>query len=173
MATHYSTLASRAAAAALLLTLAACADMAASVAPGAPLAQVEASYGKPNFTCPLPDGGERAIWTQQPLGQYAWGANVAPDGRVDRVTRVLTDEHFNVLAQGDWTPQQVRCEFGPPAKIDEVGLPSVRQIVWSYRYRQDDSWNSLMYVYMGKDGDRVTHYHPGPDPMYEHPFDNR
>jgi hypothetical protein len=70
-----------------LAMLAGCADMAAKVPPGAPLAQVEADYGRPNFTCvrpgpgPGPDGGgQRVIWTQQPLGQYAWGANVGADG---------------------------------------------------------------------------------------------
>ncbi len=24
-----------------------------------------------------------------------------------------------------------------------------------------------MYVYLGRNGDRVTHFHPGPDPMYD------
>lgn len=152
-----------------LATLAGCADMAAKVPPGAPLAQVEASYGRPNFTCtrPAPDSGQRVIWTQQPLGQYAWGANVDADGRIDRVERLLTDEHFKLLNDGAWPAERVRCEFGPPAIVDEVGLPSVRQVVWSYRYRENDVWNSLMYVYMGRDGDRVTRHHPGPDPMYE------
>lgn len=155
-------------AAALLAALAGCADMAARTPPGSPLSQVESQYGRPNFTCALPgNGGQRVIWTQQPLGQYAWGANVGPDGRIDHVERLLTDTHFRQLSQGDWTAERVRCEFGPPAIIDEVGLPSVRQVVWSYRYRENDSWNSLMYVYMGRDGDRVTRYHPGPDPMYE------
>jgi len=156
-----------------LAALAGCADMAAKVPPGAPLSQVEAEYGRPNFTCertgPGPGlaGGQRVIWTQQPLGQYAWGANVGPDGRIDRVERLLTDEHFKLLSDGDWPAERVRCEFGPPAIIDQVGLPSVRQVVWSYRYRENDVWNSLMYVYMGRDGDRVTRHHPGPDPMYE------
>jgi hypothetical protein len=164
--------AGRAAAGALLALLAACADMS-TTPPGTPLSQVESKYGRPNFTCPLPGGGQRVIWTQQPLGQFAWGANVAPDGNVDRVSRLLTDDHFRVLSEGVWTPDRLRCEFGPPARIDEVGLPNVRQVVWAYRYRQDGVWNSLMYVYMGKEGDRLTHFHPGPDPMYEHPFDNR
>jgi hypothetical protein len=151
----------------LLALLAGCADMAASTPPGTPLSQVVAKYGQPNFTCPLPNGGQRVIWTQQPLGQYAWGGNVSPDGRIDRVERLLTDAHFNILSEGDWSANRVLCEFGPPAIVDEVGLPSVRQVVWSYRYRENDSWNSLMYVYMGRKGDRVTRHHPGPDPMYD------
>nr|WP_156774099.1 hypothetical protein [Bordetella bronchialis] len=153
------------------LVLAGCADMAARTPPDTPLSQVVAQYGQPNFTCPLPNGGQRVIWTQQPLGQFAWGGNVGPDGRIDKVERLLTDRHFAVLSQGDWPANRVLCEFGPPAIVDEVGLPSVRQVVWSYRYRENDSWNSLMYVYMGRKGDRVTRHHPGPDPMYDQEWD--
>ncbi len=154
------------AAAALAALLAACTSME-QLPPGTPLAQVETQYGRPNFECPLANGGRRVIWTQQPLGQYAWGANVGPDGRVDRIVPLLTDEHFRVLDTGNWTPDRVRCEFGPPAEITEAGLGEKREVVWSYRYKENSVWNSLMYVYMGRQGDHVTHHHPGPDPMYD------
>ncbi|ARP96015.1 hypothetical protein [Bordetella genomosp. 13] len=144
-----------------------CTTMAQDVAPGSPLADAEAQYGPPNYTCTKPDGTRRAIWTQQPMGQYAWGTDVTPDGRVVRMEALLTDEYFRRLGQGEWTAERVQCEFGPPARVDGVGLPSSRQIVWAYRYRQESVWNSLMYVYMGRDGTRVTRYHPGPDPMYD------
>ncbi len=153
-------------AAAALGTLAACANMT-SIPPGTPLTQVEAKFGQPNFSCPDAAGGRRLIWTQQPMGQYAWGTHVNSAGQIDQITPLLTDEHFRILAKGTWTQDQVRCEFGPPAIIDSVGLPSVSQLVWSYRYRQDSAWNSLMYVYFGYDGSHVTRFHPGPDPMYE------
>jgi len=157
-------------AAVLACLLGACANMT-DTPPGTPFAQVEARFGRPDYTCPLPNGGERAIWTAQPAGQYAWGTNVDPSGNTDRIVALLTDPHFQVLAKGVWTPEKVLCEFGPPAIKDEVGLPSVRQIVWSYRYKQDHVWNSFMYVYFGKDGSHVTHFHPGPDLTYdEHMF---
>jgi len=159
-------LASRTAALAATGLLAACANLA-QVPPGTPLADVEAQFGRHNFGCERPDGGQRVIWTQQPYGQYAWGANVGPDGRVDQVQPILTDAYFKRLATGTWTAEQVRCEFGPPADISEVGLPNVRQVVWAYRYKQSGVWNSLMYVYLGRNGDRVTRFHPGPDPMYD------
>ena len=101
------------------------------------------------------------------MGQYAWGTNVDSSGKTDQVVPVLTDEHFQVLKNGTWTPDQVLCEFGPPAETSAVGLPSSRQVVWSYRYKQNGVWNSLMHVYMGRDGTQVTHFHPGPDPMFE------
>lgn len=146
--------------------LSACATLN-DVAQGTPLTQITARFGQPDSSCPLPGGGQRVIWTQQPLGQYAWAANVNAEGLADRVQPALTDEHFKVLAQGEWTPERLRCEFGRPAEIREVGLPSVREKVWAYRYRQDGAWNSLMYVYMGADGQHMTRFHPGPDPMYE------
>ncbi|WP_459617448.1 hypothetical protein [Bordetella sp. 2513F-2] len=135
--------------------------------PGTPWTEVQAHWGAPNFTCQRPDGTRRLVWTQQPMGQYAWGTDVAPDGRIVRMEALLTDEHFRRLGAGTWTADQVRCEFGPPARIDEVGMPSVREVVWAYRYREAGAWNSLMYVYMGRDGRQVTRFHPGPDPMFD------
>ncbi len=149
------------------LWLVGCANMA-DTPPGTPLAQVEAKFGVPTLQCTDRQGRERVIWSQQPFGQYAWASTVDPQGRVESVQPILTDEHFEVLKQGTWTPDQVRCEFGPPAFTDAVGLPSVRQIVWNYRYKQDHVWNSLMFVFFGRDGDHVTKFHPGPDPMYDH-----
>src|SRR5690606_27747904 len=135
--------------------------------PGTPFAQVQAEFGRPNYTCPLPDGGQRIIWSGQPFGQFAWGTNVDAQGRVGEIQQLLTDEHFRVLDEGTWTAEQVLCEFGPPAETESVGMPSVRQVVWSYRYQQSGVWSSLMYVYFGRNGDQVTRHHPGPDPMYE------
>lgn len=148
-----------------LALLAACSNMA-QMPPGTPLYQVEAKYGKANFSC-QDANGQRLIWTQQPYGQYAWGTHVDAAGNTDRIQPLLTDEHFRLLASGTWTADKVRCEFGPPAEISTVGLPSSTQIVWSYRYRQAGAWNSLMYVYFGSDGERVTRFHPGPDPMFD------
>lgn len=154
--------------AALLLSavLAACASPT-TIPPGTPLAQAEATLGRPNYTCQLEDGRQRVIWSRQPLGQFAWGTNVNTDGSITGIEALLTDKNFRKLGQGDWTPEQVQCEFGPPAEKGGVGLPSNLQIVWSYRYQQDGVWNSMMHVYFGRDGKRVTRFHPGPDPMYE------
>ena len=147
-------------------TLAACTPMN-KLPPGTPYATVISDYGQPNFRCQWPDGVERVIWTQQPMGQYAWGTNLLPNGRVEKIEALLTDAHFKRLGEGVWTPERVRCEFGPPADISDVGLPNVRQTVWAYRYLESGVWNSLMYVYFGHDGKHVTRFHPGPDPMYE------
>ncbi|HEY9280217.1 MAG TPA: hypothetical protein VIP51_09120 [Eoetvoesiella sp.] len=151
--------------------LGACTSMA-DIPPGTPISQVQAEYGPPTYSCPTANGGQRLIWSTQPMGQHAWATNVDSTGRTDSVVPALTDTHFAVLSKGTWTPEQVRCEFGPPAEITRVGPPSNIQIVWGYRYLQSGAWNSLMYVYFGQDGSHVTRFHPGPDPMFE-PRENR
>lgn len=148
------------------LLLSACANMA-DTPPGSPLADVQAQFGAPNYSCTTDSGQQRVIWSMQPYGQYAWGAHVDSAGNVDEVVPVLTDAHFNKLSTGRWTADQVLCEYGPPAEREAVGLPSRRQEVWSYRYKQSSVWNSLMYVYFDPNTGVVTRHHPGPDPMYE------
>lgn len=146
--------------------MSACANMS-DTPPGASLQDVEARYGKADYSCPAGQGGQRLIWTQQPYGQYAWTAVADASGKIDRIVPALTDARFRALSTGSWTPEQVRCEFGPPAEVSLIGLPGARQVVWSYRYKQDGAWNSLMYVYFGADGQRVTRHHAGPDPMFD------
>lgn len=149
-----------------LVSLAACANIA-KTPPGTPASQMIQQFGRPTHTCTLDQGGQRLIWSQQPAGQEAWGTNTDVNGNVGPVTQLLTDEHFRVLKNGIWTPERLLCEFGPPAEKTAVGLPSSLQIVWSWRYMQDGVWYSLMHVYLGRDGERVTRFHPGPDPRYE------
>lgn len=147
------------------LILSACANMA-DIPAGTPLSEVQAQFGAPNFSCDQ-NGKERLIWTTQPMGQYAWGTNVDNAGNTDQVVMLFTTQNFSKLGQGTWNQEQVRCEFGPPAEISTVGLPSSRQDVWSYRYKQSGAWNSLMYVYFDPYTGEVTRYHSGPDPMFD------
>lgn len=152
--------------AAVLVSLGGCA-IHTDIPPGTPVSTVLQTNGKPTLECALPDGGKRLIWTQQPMAETAWGVNVNAQGQTGQFEQLLTDQNFQKLSQGQWTADMVRCQFGPPADIDQVGLPSVRQYVWSYRYIQGGAWHSLMYVYMGRDGQMVTHFNPGPDPLFE------
>ncbi len=147
---------------ALLGLLAGCSSMS-DTPPGTPVGQVLEKYGEPTIVCPDADGGRRMVWSTQPAGQRAWGTHVDAQGRVGAVQEVLTDEAFRRLSDGRWTPEQVRCEFGPPADISQIGFGSGRQTVWAYRYRQSKAWDALMYVYFGHDGEYVTRFHPGLD----------
>lgn len=151
---------------AVLLTLAACAGPS-RIQPGSTEAQALEAAGNPTMSCPTADGGKRLIWSGQPYGQFTWAADVSADGRVKQSEQVLTDPSFERLRSGTWTKDEVRCAFGPPAEIGTVGVPGgPSHLVWSYRYKQDTVWNSLMYVYFDGAG-IVTRFHPGPDPLYD------
>jgi len=152
---------------ALLSTIAlvGCAPMT-SVNPGTSLADVISKYGKPQVVCPIQDGANRMVWSQQPMGEYAWATTVSKDGKVGSFEQVLTDRGFQRLSNGTWTPTMVQCQFGPPANISQFGAGGGDQVVWEYRYKQDSEWFSLMYVYMGRDGSQVTRFSPGPDPLH-------
>lgn len=152
------------------LLLAACATPL-TIPDNSTLADASQRLGTPGTTCPLPDGGVRAVWSQQPQGQYAWAMEFNAAGQLVKRDAVLTDASFARLGEGSWTPDAVRCAFGPPADIGWVGVPSQRVPVWSYRYRENDVWNSVMYVYFDASGEHVTHFNPGPDPRFEdNPF---
>lgn len=142
--------------------LSGCANMN-TVPAGTPLADVIKKYGKPDTICKNADGTERLIWSGQPYGQFSWGGTIAKDGKVIKIEQVLTDEQFEVLSVGKWSAKQVECQFGPPANT--YGIAKGNEIVWAYRYKQYDVWPSLMYVYMGADGQHVTRFHPAPDPI--------
>lgn len=147
------------------LLLGACATMQ-DIPPGSSFTEVQSRYGQPTLECPQADGSRMVVWSTQPMGHNAWATRVAPDGTVGAVEQVLTDAAFRRVEPGVWTTQQLQCAFGPPADISTVGMPSVRQTVWSYRYMQSGVWYSLMHVYVSDDG-VVTRMHPGPDPLYE------
>ncbi len=146
---------------AVVVLLAGCANYS-SVKPGMPVSEAVQKLGKPTTTCSREDGTQRLIWTMQPYGQYAWGTNTTPQGAVVGLQQLLTDAHFQVLATGKWTDQQVLCEFGEPA--NKYGIAKGNEIVWAYRYKQESVWNSMMYVYMGPQGNLVNRFHPAPDP---------
>jgi hypothetical protein len=141
--------------------LAGCANYQ-SVKPGMSVGEAIQKLGKPSTTCKREDGTERLIWTMQPYGQYSWGTNTTPQGTVVGLQQLLTDANFEKLANGRWTDQQLLCEFGEPA--NKYGIAKGHEIVWAYRYKQDNVWASMMYVYMGPQGNLVNRFHPAPDP---------
>jgi hypothetical protein len=150
--------------AATVLLLTACAQVS-SVAPGTPVADVIRKFGRPVVTCAQADGSRRMIWTQQPQGESAFALTVGADQRVGMAEQLLDDNHFSVLSNGQaWTPEKVRCQFGPPANITESGMGRSRQWVWGYRYMQPANFAAMMYIYMGGDGKMMTHYESLPDP---------
>lgn len=151
----------------LVSTLAACASYR-DIAPNSPVSEATRIMGQANYLCERPDGGQRLVWSHQPMGQYVYGADVDPDGKlIGSVYSVLTPQNFKKLDSGNWTAQDVLCEFGLPAEVETLGLGEKREQIWSYRYKHSNHWNQLFHVYMGRDGQQATHWHTGPDPLFE------
>lgn len=151
----------------LLVTLSACTSYR-DVPANAPAIEALRIMGQANHSCDRPDGGQRLVWSYQPMGQYVYGADVGPDGHlIGSVYSVLTPKNFRKLDSGRWSAQDVLCEFGPPAEIETLGLGEKREQIWSYRFKEANHWNQLLHIYMGRDGQQVTRWHTGPDPMFE------
>jgi hypothetical protein len=144
-----------------LTVLGGCASFQATP-PGTPVSVVLEKFGQATTRCARPDGTQRLIWTTQPFGQYAWGTDTTSQGTISGFQQLLTDAHFQVLATGKWTANDVLCEFGEPANKDGVAKGS--EVVWGYRYKQYDVWPGMMYVYLGPDGNLVNRFHTAPDP---------
>ena len=99
--------------------------------PGMPQVEVEKGMGKPTVVVPLPDGGTRLVYSQQPAGQQVYHMDFDASQRLVRVTQVLTLENFQALRNGLDTQDSVRRRFGPPALLERVA--SFDGPIWTYR----------------------------------------
>lgn len=145
-----------------LFTLSACTTLS-DMPVGTTLAELEQQFGNPTISCPA-ENPNRFVWSMQPMGQKAWGVDTNTQQQLTKATQVLSDSHFALLSEGVWDKDKVWCYFGPPAEKDITPYKGVKMRVWSYRYKQNGVWDSLMYVYFDEEN-RVKHYHPGPDPL--------
>lgn len=100
--------------------------------PGMPQAEIEKGMGKPTLVVPLPDGGTRLLYSQQPAGQQVYHMDFDAQHRLVRVTQVLDTTHFFALRNGVDTRDDVYREFGPPAKVEKVY--SFKGDIWTYRF---------------------------------------
>jgi hypothetical protein len=148
-----------------LIALTGCASIA-NVPPGTPYKDVAKQFGKPDVSCPAPNGGTRMIWTEEPSGEQAWATVVGGDKLVGPFTQILRPGVFEKLNQGSWTVGQVRCEFGPPARTQTFG-DNPDQIVWEYRYFGEGSPGDnymMLFIYIDKATNKAVKYSTGPDP---------
>lgn len=138
--------------------LAACAHPwnAVDLAPGTPRDEVLAKAGRPTRVVPLPNGGQRLQYSQQPRGQYAFMVDFDAGGRLVRSRQVLTEAEFNRIEVDRWNRADVEREFGPPAMVD--GVASWNGPIYTYRwYNHGDMF---YWVYFDPQG-VVRRAHPG------------
>ena len=136
---------------ALALALSACSPLIRKAPPaGAPLAEVTARLGQPNAVYQDPDGGQVLEYRGQPMGQFQHMARIGADGRLVSYDQVLTSENFARVAVNRWTRDDILRNFGRPAEVSRDRVDDYE--VWSYRYKEDGVWNSMMNVYFNQRG---------------------
>ena len=118
-------------------------------------------YGRPAATR-QDASGETLIYSSAPLGQRASAAHLDRSGHVVSVEPLLNTEHFAMIKVGEWNKQDVLEHFGTPAELTRIP----RYEVWSFRYRENETWDSLFHVMFDSAG-VVRQTQNGPDPMYE------
>jgi hypothetical protein len=131
--------------------------------PGETVQEVVNKLGPPSDVYPDPDG-QVFSYPQGPMGQYTWMAKFGPDRRLQSYQQVLTGEKFATLKIDRATKADVLRTIGRPAERSRVALHNYE--VWSYRYKENGVWNSMMHVHFDEQG-IVRLMQNGPDPMYD------
>ncbi|GAB3630627.1 lipoprotein [Pandoraea terrae] len=151
-------------AAALLgvLPLAACYTPGWQTIPAnAPQAEVQSKLGRPHETYPLGGGVTRWLYPTQPFGQQTIAADIDAQGRVVGVKQVLSMQEFAKVEVGKWTKDDILHHFGKP--VETSYFPLMKREAWTYRFKQDEAWDSMMNFYFDPQGIvRMTQISPDP-----------
>jgi len=147
--------------AALLALLAGCAF--APVEPGDTEQDVVTKRGAP--AARFQDGDMTVLnYPGGYYGQYSYMARFGPDGRLVRYEQVLTAEKFAAIKINESTKLDVLRTVGQPSETSYLSLPDLE--VWSYRYRENGVWNSIMHIQFDRSG-IVRRMQNLRDPMFD------
>ena len=126
-----------------------CATFASPLEPGATAEAVQARHGKPSAIYP---DGDTVLWEYAGgfWSQFTHMARLDKNNRLVSWEQVRTDQKFATLKPGKSDQAAVLRTVGQPTEVARVRLNSFE--VWSYRYKQDGVWDSLMHVMFDEDG---------------------
>ncbi len=96
------------------------------------------------------------------MGQFAYMAEIDPDGRLVSFEQVLTDERFASLRIGKSTQADVIRTVGHVPRWNRWGFKDGER--WSYRYQQNGVWDAVMTIYFDRNG-VVEAMESGIDPL--------
>ncbi|WP_245549199.1 hypothetical protein [Noviherbaspirillum massiliense] len=126
---------------------------------GASEAEVVNKLGQPTHR--YQDGNDHLLeYMQGPWGQYTYMARIGADGRLISYEQVLTPQKFSSLKIGEATKTDVLHTVGAPS--DTSYLPRQDLEVWSYPYKENGVWDSIMHVEFDRAG-IVRKMQNGPD----------
>ena len=132
------------------------------VEPGMTAQQVYIARGNPSFVYPDGKGGSILEWATNDLAQYAYMAELDANGIVTWYGNVRSDTRFAKIKVNKSTQEDVLKTLGHPSDAEYLHLR--KQEVWSYRYREDGVWNSMMHFYFDSTG-IVRHMEKGMDDL--------
>lgn len=126
-------------------------------------AQVIAKRGEPTHR--YQDGRDHLLeYMQGPWGQATYMARIGLDGRVVSFEQVLTSQKFASIEIGEATKDDVLRTVGAPSETTYLSLSDLE--VWSYPYKENGVWNSLMHIHFDRSG-IVRKMMNGPDPRFD------
>jgi len=131
--------------------------------PGESSAAVIAKLGAPYRRHQTP-GGELLEYRAGTWGQLTYMAGFDRGDRLVSYEQVLTDRNFGAIQIGKATKSEVLHRVGSPAATSYLSLKQLE--VWSYPYKQDGVWNSVMHVHFDGAG-RVHSLEAGPDLRFD------
>ncbi len=118
--------------------------------------------GKPSAQ--YQDGKDKLLEYSGYWGQQTYMARFGADGRLKSWEQVLTSPKFATVKVGQMTRQQVQLTFGTPAET--MVMPFMKDEIWSYRFKEQGVWNSLMHIHFDQAG-VVRKMYTGPDPHFD------
>lgn len=132
--------------------------------PGISEAELIAMRGSP--THEMQDGNIRILeWSANNSHQYTYMAKIGPDGKLVSYEQVLTVKKFSSLKPEVSTKEDVLKTVGHPNPLESEYLPLVDSEVWTYRYKENGAWDSMMHIHFDHNG-VVKRLENGMDPLY-------
>jgi hypothetical protein len=111
------------------------------------------------------DGNQRLLeYMKGPWGQQTYMARIGPDGRLISYEQVLTAAKFATIKPGQTTKDEVLKTIGAPSDTTYLTLSQME--VWSYPYKESNTWNSVMHVHFDRTG-VVQRMQGGPDRRFD------
>ena len=100
-----------------------------------------------------------------PWGQQTYIARLGESGNLISYEQVLTSQQFSTVVVGQTTKESILHRFSIPAETSYLSLSDLE--VWTYRYKENGAWDSMMHVHFDKNG-IVRKMLNGPDTWLEH-----